>query len=149
MHTDRRNNISRQKYHEKEAENKLRYNSLCTEIQRMCNMKCMIIPVIIGAIEIVTKGLKKNMEAIAGKHSIDSLLGTSHVMWQVGQHLSGQTDRHEYWYWWDNDGNKVKSHKQDERWRVELSSIRLKGTARILKLDHLQYHLTMESQHRR
>jgi hypothetical protein len=52
----------------------------------------MIIPVIIGAIEIVTKGLKKNMETILGKHSVD-LLGTSHVMWQVGQHLSGQTDR--------------------------------------------------------
>jgi hypothetical protein len=33
--------------------------------------KCMIILVIIGATGIVTKGLKKNLEAIPGKHSID------------------------------------------------------------------------------
>jgi hypothetical protein len=33
----------------------------------------MIIPVVIGATGIVTKVLKKNLEAIAGKHSIDSL----------------------------------------------------------------------------
>jgi hypothetical protein len=56
----------------------------------MWNMKCMIIPVIIGATGIVTKGLKKNLEAIPGKHSIDSLqttaiLGTSHVIQKVLQ----------------------------------------------------------------
>jgi len=49
----------------------------------MWNMKRMIIPVINGATRIVTKGLKKNLEAIPGKYSIDSLpttaiLGTSH-----------------------------------------------------------------------
>jgi hypothetical protein len=54
------------------------------EIQRMWNMKCFAIPVIIGAIGIVTKGLKKYLETILGKHSIDSLqktavLGTSHI----------------------------------------------------------------------
>jgi hypothetical protein len=42
----------------KEAEEKLKYNSLCIEIQRMWNKKCMIIPVIIGATETVTKVLK-------------------------------------------------------------------------------------------
>jgi hypothetical protein len=31
----------------KEAEKKLKYNSLCIEIQRMWNMKCMIISVVI------------------------------------------------------------------------------------------------------
>ena len=36
----------------------------------MWNMKCMIIPVIIGATGTVTKGLRKNMEDITGKHSI-------------------------------------------------------------------------------
>jgi hypothetical protein len=46
-------------------------------------MKCMIIPVTIGATRIVTKGLKENVEDVPGKHSIDSLqktatLGTSH-----------------------------------------------------------------------
>jgi len=32
---------------QKEAEKKLKRHSLCIEIQRMWNMKCMIIPVII------------------------------------------------------------------------------------------------------
>jgi hypothetical protein len=52
----------------------------------------MIIPVVIGATGIVTKGLKKNLEAIPGKHSIDSLhktailvLGTSHIIQKVLQ----------------------------------------------------------------
>jgi hypothetical protein len=40
-------------------------------------------PVIIGATGIVTRSLRKNVEAVPGKHSIDSLrkkavLGTSH-----------------------------------------------------------------------
>jgi hypothetical protein len=39
----------------------------------MWNMKCFVIPVIIGATGIVTRGLKKNLETIPGKHSIDSL----------------------------------------------------------------------------
>jgi hypothetical protein len=49
---------------QKEAENKLKYKNLCTEIQRMCNKKCMVIPVIIGATGIVTAGLKKNIQYI-------------------------------------------------------------------------------------
>jgi hypothetical protein len=40
-------------------------------------MKCMIVPVVTGATGIVTKGLKKNLEAIPGKHSIDSLKKTA------------------------------------------------------------------------
>ena len=61
---------------QKEAEKKLKYNSLCIEIQRMCNLKCTIVPVIIGATGIVTRSLKKNLETIPGKHSIDSLQKT-------------------------------------------------------------------------
>jgi hypothetical protein len=50
----------------------------------------VIIPVIIGATGIVTKGLKKNLEATPGKHSTDSLqmravLGTSHIIRKVLQ----------------------------------------------------------------
>jgi hypothetical protein len=43
-----------------------------------CGTKFMIIPVITGATGIVTEGLKKNLEAITGKYSTDSLqiLGT-------------------------------------------------------------------------
>jgi hypothetical protein len=44
---------------QKECEKKLKYKYLSTEIQRMWNMKCFVIPVIIGATGIVTKGQKK------------------------------------------------------------------------------------------
>ena len=75
---------------QKEAEKKLNYKSLCIEIQRMWNLKCTIIPVIIGATGIVTRSLRKNSEAVPGKHSIDSLqktavLGTSHLIRKVLQ----------------------------------------------------------------
>jgi len=75
---------------QKEAEKKLKYESLSIEIKRMWNLKCMIIPVIIGANEIVTRSLKKNLEAVPGKYSIDSLqkkaiLGTSHIIRKVLQ----------------------------------------------------------------
>jgi hypothetical protein len=51
----------------------------------MWNLKCMIVPVIIGATGIVTRRLKKNLETVPGKHLIDSvqktaILGTSHNM---------------------------------------------------------------------
>jgi hypothetical protein len=39
----------------------------------MWNMKCFVIPVIVGAIGIVSRGLKKYLETIPGKHSINSL----------------------------------------------------------------------------
>jgi hypothetical protein len=69
---------------QKEAEKILKYKSLGIQIQRMWNLKCTIIPVLIVATGIVTKSLRKNLEAIPGKHSIDSLqkaaiLGTSHI----------------------------------------------------------------------
>jgi hypothetical protein len=75
---------------QKEAEKKLKYNSLSIEIQRMWNLKCTIVPVIIGATGIVTRSLRENLEAVPGKHSIDSLqktavLGTSHIIRKVLQ----------------------------------------------------------------
>jgi hypothetical protein len=74
----------------KEAEKKLKYKSLGVEIQRMWNLKCTIISVIIGATGIVTKSLRKNLEAIPGKHSIDSvqkkaILGTAQTVRKVLQ----------------------------------------------------------------
>ena len=75
---------------QKEVEEKLNYKSLCIEIQRMWNLKCTVIPVIIGATGMVTRSLRKNLEAVPGRHSIDSLqktaiLGTSHTIWKVLQ----------------------------------------------------------------
>ena len=75
---------------QKEAEKKLKYKSLCIKIQRMWNLKCTIIPAIIGATGIVTRSLKKNLEVVPGKHKIDSLqktaiLGTSHIIRKVLQ----------------------------------------------------------------
>jgi hypothetical protein len=56
----------------------------------MWNLKCTIIPIIIEATGIVTKSLRKNLEAVQGKHSIDSLqktaiLGTSHIIRKLPQ----------------------------------------------------------------
>ena len=56
----------------------------------MWNLKCKIVPVIIGATGIVTRSLKKNLETIPENHSIDSLqktaiLGTSHIIRKVLQ----------------------------------------------------------------
>ena len=47
-------------------------------------------PVIIGATGIETKSLRKNLEAVPGRHSIDSpqktaIIGTSHIIRKVLQ----------------------------------------------------------------
>ena len=70
---------------QKEAEKKLKFKRLCSEIQQTWNPKCKIVPVIIGATGIVRKVLRKNLGAISGKHSVVSLqktamLGTSYVI---------------------------------------------------------------------
>ena len=56
----------------------------------MWNMKCKVKPVMTGATGIVTKDFGKNLEAIPGKHSMDSLKKiaihrTSHVIQKVLQ----------------------------------------------------------------
>ena len=75
---------------QKEAEKKLKYKSLFIELQQMWNLKCTIVPVIIGATGIVTRSLRKHFEIVPGKYSIDSLqktaiLGTSHIIRKVLQ----------------------------------------------------------------
>jgi hypothetical protein len=51
-----------QRCREKEADKKLKYvyKSLCIEMQRMWNLKCKIIPIIIAATEIVTNFKQKS-----------------------------------------------------------------------------------------
>ena len=58
---------------QKEAKKKLKCKSLCIELQRMWNLTCTIVPVIIGATGIVTRSFRKILEAVPGKRSIDSL----------------------------------------------------------------------------
>ena len=83
MHNDRGRNTSGQgKSRKRKQKKKLNYKSLCPEIQRMRNMKCMIIPANIGATRIVTKVLHKTEEATSGKQQIDSLQKTA-----VGKYL--------------------------------------------------------------
>jgi hypothetical protein len=48
------------------TEKKLKYKSICIEVKRMRNMKCVIIPVIIGGTRIVTKGFKEEF----GSHTM-------------------------------------------------------------------------------
>jgi len=52
---------------QKEAEKKLKYKSLGIEIQRMWNLKCTIIPVIIGANGIVTRSLRETFDRFTTK----------------------------------------------------------------------------------
>jgi hypothetical protein len=78
-------------------------------------MKCTIIPVITGATGIVTRSLRKHLEAVPGKHSIDSLqktatLGTSHIIRRVLQceALSGGDRR-----WFKRSTRKKKPVTRD------------------------------------
>jgi hypothetical protein len=49
------------------------FRSLRAEIKRVWQMKRIIIPEITGATRIVTKNVKKHLEAKPGRHSIDLL----------------------------------------------------------------------------
>jgi hypothetical protein len=86
-------------YVEKESENKLKYKNLSIEIQRMWNMKCFIILVINGATGIVTRGLKKYLETIPGKYSIDSLQKNSFTR-NITHYKENATIRNLKPEWW-------------------------------------------------
>jgi hypothetical protein len=69
---------------------KLKHKNTSTGIQRMWNMKYFVMPVIIGATEIVTEGLKKSVnntrKAFKRLCTIKTAsLGTSHIMSKVLQ----------------------------------------------------------------
>ena len=75
---------------QKETEKKRKYRNFCTEIRQMWIMKCMIVPVIIGATGRVKKGFKKLLDNMPRKHSVDSqqktaALGMSHIIRKVLQ----------------------------------------------------------------
>jgi len=64
----------------------------------MWNLKCVIIPVITGAIRVITQGLKKYLQAIQGNNLVNpvqkaAILGTSHVTRKVLQSETWKTVR--------------------------------------------------------
>lgn len=61
---------------QKEAEKILKYKDLLIEVQRMWDVKAVIIPVVIGATGLVTNSTTKNMNAIPGKHNLLQLQKT-------------------------------------------------------------------------
>jgi len=78
------------KFLSKRKGKKLNDKGFCIEIQRMWDLKYTILPVIIGATGIVTRSLRKNLESVPGKYSIDPLLmstilGTSQIIQKVLQ----------------------------------------------------------------
>jgi hypothetical protein len=74
----------------KKRRKEVKYKSLCVEIKRMWNMKCVIIPVITADTGIVTKVLKKNLETVPRKAiniftKKKAKFRTSHIIWKVLQ----------------------------------------------------------------
>ena len=69
-----------------EAENILKYTDRTTEIQRMCNVKAKVVPVIIGATGTISKSLRQYLSNVPGKHEIKGLqikaaiLGAAHKL---------------------------------------------------------------------
>jgi hypothetical protein len=86
---------------QKESEKKFKYKNLSIDIQRMWNMKCFVIPVIIGATGIVTRGIKKYLETIPGKHSIESLQKNSCTR-NITHYKESATIRNLKLEWWSS-----------------------------------------------
>ena len=92
VHTDRCGNTRRQKFCAKGSGKDVKIQEFMyrdtTNVEP--EMYDYTLPVIIGATGIVTRSLRKNLEVVPGKHSIDSLqktaiLGTSHIIRKVLQ----------------------------------------------------------------
>jgi heme/copper-type cytochrome/quinol oxidase subunit 2 len=71
-----------------EAEKILKYKDLTTEIQRMWNVKAMVIPVVIGATGTISKSFRKYVRNIRGSRDVKELqktavLGTAHILRKV------------------------------------------------------------------
>ena len=72
----------------KKLSNNFYYKDLQIETTRMWGMKTEIIPVVIGVLGLIKKGLEKHMEKIPGAININelqniTLLGTAHILRKV------------------------------------------------------------------
>jgi hypothetical protein len=75
---------------QKQSKKNLKYKKFSIEIQRKWNMECLVIPVIIVATGIASRGIRKYLEKIPGKHSMESphktaVLRTLHIIGKVLQ----------------------------------------------------------------
>ena len=125
-------------------------------MQRMWNLKCTIIPVIIGATGIATRSLRKNLEAVPGIHSIDSLqktaiLGKSHIIRKVLQCETWSVSGGDY-RWFKRSARKKRPMTRDENnnnnfsvvWKNEYSVITAAMDANI-SLRHLCQNLNISA----
>ena len=90
MHTDRSGNTRRQKCCAKGSGKEVKIQEFVYRDTTNVEPEMYDCPGISGATGIVTRSLKKNLETIPGKHSIDSvqktaILGTSHIIRKVLQ----------------------------------------------------------------
>jgi hypothetical protein len=72
----------------KKSEKILKYKDLTIEIQRTCNVKTKMIPVITGAIGTISKSFRKYVSNIPENHEVKKLqktaiLGTAHIFRKV------------------------------------------------------------------
>ena len=61
----------------KESEKKDKYLDLPRELKKPCNMKVTIIPIVIGALGTVTKGLLKRLEDLKITGQVETILATT------------------------------------------------------------------------
>ena len=72
----------------KEVEKLSKYKDLEVEISKIWNMKTITIPVVIGALGVIEKGMRSDIEKIPGKISSEelqkiTLLGTALILRKV------------------------------------------------------------------
>ena len=61
----------------KESENKYKYLDLARDLKKLWNMKVTIVPIVIGALETVTKGLLKGLEDLEVGGRVETIQTTA------------------------------------------------------------------------
>ena len=142
MHIDRCGNNRGRNVTQRGEERKIKCKNLCTGIKRMWNTKCVVIPLITGATGMVTEGLKDNLEAIQGKHSVDSVqktavLGTSNIIRKVLQSGTGSlSDGDHCWFERSTRGKRPVTGENNNNNNIIIITNYMQHSA--LRRSHLQ-----------